>query len=133
MIQTKDLRQGNKLKFEDKIVTVLYITPDGVIIDGIDAADGSNISLEQERLEYIPLDETWLERCGFDKFEQSMLHFIYRDYRRRNCVVIPVAGFCEVEYSGLSIDDRTHIGRIQYVHQLQNLFYALCGEELEIK
>ena len=64
----------------------------------------------------IPLTEEWLLKFGFDKavngWWSSDEIFSYRD-----------------GYFGFGVDRHT---KIQYVHELQNLYFALTGEELTI-
>lgn len=76
----------------------------------------------------IPLTKEWLERFGFELLNKSV------EYWGKN-------GFCftwlkdNIEKSdclylfldGLSVNKRPEI---RYVHQLQNLYFALTGEEL---
>lgn len=68
----------------------------------------------------IPITPEWLERFGFEqyligyyrykKFYISYSNTGLHEYRQRDAYVI-----------------------FKYVHQLQNLYFALKGEELEIK
>ena len=69
----------------------------------------------------IPLTEEWLLNFGF-KFEKEG----YKKFRFR--VVEPV------NYVGYLFCEGSRILReIRYVHQLQNLYFSLTGEELKIK
>lgn len=67
-------------------------------------------------IEPIQLTEEWLVKFGFDKavngWWSSDEIFSYRD-----------------GYFGFGVDRHT---KIQYVHELQNLYFALTGEELTI-
>lgn len=75
--------------------------------------------------EPIPLTEEWLLKFGFEKtpwyFNSYRLVIGNNDY----AILIDLDGDCEV---GDIITCK-----IQYVHQLQNLYFALTGEELTIK
>lgn len=76
--------------------------------------------------EPIPLTEEWLLKFGFittqwDNFNSYRLVIGDNDY----AIVIYSNGKCEV---GDII-----ITKINYVHQLQNLYFALTGEELTFK
>jgi hypothetical protein len=72
-------------------------------------------------LEPIPLTEEWLERFGFenrnrDYFKGSFcVQYADRIFDHNNIFFFG--------YNGNSIE-------IKYVHQLQNLYFALTGEEL---
>lgn len=74
----------------------------------------------------IPLTEEWLLKFGFvttqwDNFDSYRLEIGNNDY----AIVIYSDGHCEV---GDII-----ITKINYVHQLQNLYFALTGEEFTFK
>lgn len=74
----------------------------------------------------IPLTEEWLLKFGFvttrwDNFDSYRLEIDNNDY----AIVIYSTGNCEV---GDVITTK-----MNYVHQLQNLFFALVGEELTFK
>lgn len=113
MIDPKELRIGN------------YLLSGGVAIQ-IDAAHLCDLLTSEYYLlghTQIPITHEWLERLGFAVGKRS----IYKDF-----------GFFEIEYER----DQLYIGineyqdslyHIQYVHQLQNLVYALTGQELIIK
>jgi hypothetical protein len=77
----------------------------------------------------IPLTEEWLLKFGFEINRQTKEeNNIWRCYSEE--------GFFEVEQIGSSffLDDNHCYGtKINYVHQLQNLYFALTGEELVVK
>jgi len=72
-----------------------------------------------EEIEGIPLSEEWLLKLGFEK---------ENDFKHPNAPMyfINVRGKLTCFLHNLS-----H-GNIKYVHQLQNLYFALTGEELTI-
>ena len=75
-------------------------------------------------VEPIPLTEEWLLKLGFkktewDNFNSYRLMIGNNDYT----IVLYSDGNCEV---GDIITCK-----IEYVHQLQNLYFALTGEELK--
>jgi hypothetical protein len=71
----------------------------------------------------LPLTEEWLIMFGFDKntdngdFKGNDCYFTHDNLKR--CISLP-----NFIYDGI---------KIKYVHQLQNLYFALTGEELEVK
>jgi hypothetical protein len=69
----------------------------------------------------IPLTGKWLERCGFINVPKKSLcysgPFLLIDHNE-DCI------YC------FAYGDKT--AQIQYVHQLQNLYYILTGEELQV-
>jgi hypothetical protein len=73
----------------------------------------------------IPLTEEWLERFGFDRNElkgRRCYTILYDD--RCAFFLYEANGFFYVEQSGVSSNSFKH------VHSLQNLYFALTGEEL---
>jgi hypothetical protein len=87
------------------------------------------VSLEKPNYKPIPLTEEWLLKFGFEINRQTKEeNNIWRCYSEE--------GFFEVEQIGSSffLDDNHCYGtKINYVHQLQNLYFALTGEELVVK
>lgn len=87
--------------------------------------------IKNDLVKPIPLTEEWLLKFGFEKnFENLIeilinknqsLHFDKTD----NCMSLYIPINHEFIYLVFK--------HIKYVHQLQNLFYSICGTELEIK
>ena len=78
----------------------------------------------------IPLTEEWLVKFGFDKctnnidtwFINSIFLPFKLTYTANKNKLIP-------DYMGTNL----RYAKVNYVHQLQNLYFALTGEELQIK
>lgn len=74
--------------------------------------------------EPIPLTKGWLLRFGFD------IHAGYLYYDNSNHLM----GHMEREENHWILENGDReIASFKYVHQLQNLYFALTGEELELK
>jgi hypothetical protein len=71
-------------------------------------------------LEPIPLTEEWLLKFGFHKYKGDNSDCFLNDFETS----------CNRE---LFFWKGTYIQNIKYVHQLQNLYFALTGEELTLK
>ncbi len=71
--------------------------------------------------EPIPLTEEWLNRFGFEKTGN------YKHTKRMFSVVLWIT---EADYFFHWTEGNT---RIQHVHELQNLYFDITGEELELK
>lgn len=108
MIDSKELRIGNLIYSESVVV----------------AADGRTIFdlayWEKPQYQPIPITPEWLERFGFLPY--------------------PFNGGWRHESSWLDIDNMGDYfqyphgcAEIRSIHQLQNLYYALTGQELTIK
>ncbi len=80
---------------------------------------------EENQLSPIPLTEEWLVKLGFKKITDnanSIGDYSYYKYKG-------VETSCIGKY-GITIDGADSI-LIKHVHQLQNLYHALTGEELK--
>jgi len=87
------------------------------------------------KLEPIPLTEEWLLRFGFRKKASFSDHTIHIDMTNILCLDNDNN---ESEFSAVSIYDVDegvwiYLESIQYVHQLQNLYFVLSREELKLK
>jgi hypothetical protein len=88
-----------------------------------------------ECLRPIPLTEEWLLRFGFRKKASFSDHTIHIDMTNILCLDNDNN---ESEFSAVSIYDVDegvwiYLESIQYVHQLQNLYFVLSREELKLK
>lgn len=70
----------------------------------------------------IPLTEDWLLKSGFHRQTSEHYYIFYDD----KVLLTIYNGSLVIEGSFMSV-------KLQYVHQLQNLFFALTGSELTIK
>ena len=85
-----------------------------------------------ENIEPIPLTEEWLLKFGFEDITgvDYLLH-ISIDFK---LILIPVDGFYpQINKADDSGWQSISLNKINYVHELQNLYFALTGEELTIK
>jgi len=117
MVDVKELRVGN--------VVSVYGKPKILTLQDIRFIDSDNQNPKNKgcNAQYIPLTEEWLLNFGFEK--QGIYYF--KDY------------FFGI-YDDLSEvclwNDGEQIGykneNIKYIHQLQNLYFALTNEELTV-
>lgn len=121
-MNANELRIGNLILVDGKIVEITGIKKSTVFL-----SDGFQMFIAGG-IEPIPLTEEWLIKFGFDK----VLHRNDKMYYRLNDYFV-------IEDSRVFLfgDDTFEILKlrqeIKYVHQLQNLYFALTGEELTIK
>jgi len=90
---------------------------------------------EHHRIRYgIPITSDRLINFGFVKTKVPMkIDIEYIDYRMGQFVLfILPKGIVEVEFCAAhnTIEERGYLCAIKYVHQLQNIYYALTGKEL---
>jgi len=116
-MKATELRVNNLIKIEDEIYRVqsIYITGElGVMRFGVFYYRTIDHSKP------IPLTEEWLIKFGFVYAEGYYVLGDINFSMDRN------------KKWYLSIDGRWYGDKIEYVHQLQNLIFALTGEELTI-
>ncbi len=123
-----------KLKAQDLRIGNLIDTPDGIReIDDISTKrelghsvgfKGFNVGYYLDVCKPIPITEEWLLKLGFEYNNFSLL------YSNRK----------QSEYDIQILDDTfviykygDEIVTLKYIHELQNLFYAITGNELEMK
>jgi len=120
MLQSKDLRIGNYIMQGGKITCVEKLSR------SIDDWDRTNGKRTQD-CQPIPITEEWLLKFGFE-YHHNTPH-PNKVFRKSHS-----EGFIDLEqiihyYYGGSF---TSV-ECRYVHQLQNLYFALTGEELTTK
>lgn len=117
MIKARELRIGNAVNVPHGMVFI-----DKFIDNGVHFTDGCGGNFAS--LDPIPLTPEILERCGF--FETSTDgEFIYNE---RGIIKININTIGLVSFNVGEIIFST----VHYLHQLQNLYFALTGKELEI-
>ena len=77
----------------------------------------------------IPITEEWLLKCGFVIVNHINGYSFHTMDRKRNKDKHKPA--IDI-YENKTLYMGHHINHCQHVHQLQNLYFALTGEELEI-
>ena len=123
-MKVNELRIGNLIEY--RIQDDLDDRKDWWEVSKIDATD---LCILESNIDYdfrpIPLTEEWLLKFGFEK-QHNEDDF---DYWFKK-------GFCDDifwEHSEGFCHNLNYGGEIKYVHQLQNLYFALTGEELVLK
>lgn len=81
-------------------------------------------------IEGIDLTPEWLEKLGFNKSQHIFKTAFWNiDVVGHQLMINPENGAVVIAFDGNQII--TH-AKIQYIHQLQNLYFALTGKELAI-
>lgn len=116
-MKANELRIGNYFIYDNRVNEVLsiYINFGKYRI----TFKNENKSKLVENCNPIPLTEEWLLRFGFEKVIDG---YEFNNYHIDIEKIRPYFGYSWQDY-------RTPI---DYVHQLQNLYFALTGEELNI-
>ncbi|WBV60257.1 hypothetical protein PFY12_14610 [Chryseobacterium camelliae] len=124
-MEAKELRIGNLFQYDNKVFKVKEIR--NYIISG-DRGKG-NVDFTIKEISPIELTEEWLLKFGFEKKAE---HNFRLNVFARSIIHAYTHGKVEIELgnrSGYSFG----YPQVQYVHQLQNLYFSLVGEELELK
>jgi hypothetical protein len=128
----QELRIGNYIGIGDGMTKVVAIRQ-GMV-------ESENAHIYHKDLKPIPLTPDILTKCGFENDTED----IKTGYDRDNgyeFYKLPTTTFIISERDGefrkyWEVDEDTfyswHGVEIKYLHQLQNLFFALTGEELKI-
>lgn len=137
-LTAKELRMGNYvLDRGDKIIRIdWWETLNKACMDM--NINGQKVHPLTENVEYcqpIPLTEQWLLDFGFIKdgnghwWKNLVTHYL--ELIEMNKWFFPV--FVELPELSNEQEQRVGLPRIGSVHEMQNLFFALTGEELTIK
>lgn len=117
-MNVRELRIGNYTKVKDMNCVVWSFYENGIHI-------GLGKCFNFQELEPIELTEEWFLRFGFKKEIES-------EYTRDSFCMGKVSLWNKnLDFSVLIFMPTST--EIKYVHQLQNLYFALTGEELTIK
>jgi hypothetical protein len=162
MIKASELRIGNFISDDDGVLAkVIGFTPfehsvrcdeeEGcqLLVDCYQANGSmrSGCSVDSPECNPIPLTPQWLERIGFKKDVDQPLNPVATYYKLH--IELRTSGYITITalavhqdtekmkaghaYASLLVNDFWASNNLEHVHQLQNLYYALTGEELEIK
>ena len=145
MLKANELRIGNFIFWNSKLsfpaisslsfpVEVTAILPDkiGYISPGIEhRSESFEDDIIQTQTDHKPLEEfepilltrDILEKCGFENTDANDQ---YSSYRKESLTIRFMAG----NSTRAKISDCEFV--CQYLHQLQNLYFDLTGEELEV-
>ncbi len=124
-MKTNELRIGNYVFSEKKTVRVLAVSTNKVTVSVNEGNSKNKSMLDIGDIEPIPLTEKWL--LDFD-FEVNDIHGYYFCFHR-------LFNF-KLEKCPSADSHHFHILAsklyVRYVHELQNLFFALTDKELKI-
>ncbi len=128
-MKANELRIGNYVRYFEENDSRI----DGIEFNYCHLTDASSIYYED--IKPIPLTEDWLLKFGFKEstYGTFQIDGLFRT-EIGNDNYDPVHEVHEGFKSHLVDIESNNISKeIKHVHQLQNLYFALTGEELEIK
>lgn len=120
-MEITEVRIGNLISENGKVVLVKSLQW------------GQGINQEAGRaapdVQPLPLDAAWLERLQFTLDKEQSEGEPYRLYTMGSWDAYVYEGYISIELSSGAYEPPQDI---TYVHQLQNLYFALTGRELEV-
>jgi hypothetical protein len=127
MIQANELRIGNLVNYSDDNLNCVIKC---ILEFGLDVETSEEVFYtEYDRFSPIPLTEEWLLKFGFEKIKDKQVYFIAFNGRWHFLDLSEIEPRYKMGYEN---DGKIQIP-IYFVHQLQNLYFALTGEELTLK
>lgn len=130
MIKPNELRIGNMVLLSDGTpITVSSINHEGIeLFCDLDEVRDEVVSANYEfkAVEGIPLTAKWLRKLGGKKLGES--DYVFGELNELHNR--PLGVFISEKYG---VCYRDYLTQIKYVHQLQNLYFGLTGQELEEK
>lgn len=129
-LKATELRPFNMLKVKGDSKDYYQVMAIDAINDKVYLNIPRNNWHDISKLKPIPLTEDILVKLGFeiDSVDRPILHADYK-------VINPITHdyMIELKNVGTGWFYRNGYFKIDYVHQFQNLYFALCGEELTFK
>ena len=127
-MKVSELRIGNYITYESRADTDEVMEVVAGSLYRINESDGDGYSP-------IPLTEEWLLKFGFEErieYEDFVIKIPSDHNDAERSFYIQLNGLSGLNYKDDSIDTESfHLNTIiKSVHQLQNLYFALTGEEL---
>ena len=126
-MKANELRIGNWLNHFNDTVIVQSIKHDPAyyLIWCVKDNGYTSVANRVDGFDGIPLTEDWLVKFGFELTEDSWFYSLDFDKTKETFKIFPTTND---KFHTLGLDQFNM--NIEYVHQLQNLYFALTGEEL---
>lgn len=143
-----ELRLGNLILVDNNVITVESVNDRGINIESVGGYYVGDSSFEyggcfdnwggsynDKVIQPIPLTEEWLLKFGFEKTDrdrEGLGEFTFI-YKKEYGILFYENKYSLYTYQTCGCYDSQSLTTpdIKYVHQLQNLFFALTGEELK--
>lgn len=82
---------------------------------------------------FIPITKDWLKKLGWQYLQGRTDGDLTRDAWKAKLEIDFIDGVIQIKSRYAEVETYQKLDHIKYVHQLQNLYYFLTGEELEVK
>jgi hypothetical protein len=130
MVVCQELRTGNYVWVQGKIQKVIQINDEGfdasdscIAVEG--APSGQKENCTSDRVRPVHINDVILQQCGFVFHEYfKFWQLIHSSDGRRSEMDI------DADYNLIDFMRRPLVKKLNSLHQLQNLYFALKGKEL---
>ena len=123
-MDARELRIGNYIQYFGNVAQV-----EGIVNEsngfGLQLNGGDFASINSQSLEPIPLTEEWLVKFGFKYKGNGLYTYGFKNMFKVNCHEFGIDFYYGNTYP--------YYVKPNFVHGLQNLYFALTREELTIK
>lgn len=133
MMKAPELRIGNLIEAISPSSWLYHagqIQVEEITQFGVNLSSGDHTVYEWDNIRPIPLTEEWLTQFAFEKDEDG---FFILEIGRKSFSISPNEDNHVVYRHDIGLSYTSIHNGLEYVHQLQNLYYALTGEELQLK
>lgn len=139
-MKAEELRLGNYVYYleydfyEDNVFATGEKSVDTIDLNSLHEIFFGNDNLLKGVYEPIPLTEEWLLNLGFEKYDSTWFRKMEMPSITKETIDIRINVItkCTCVF-GDEFLEPAFFKECENVHQLQNLYFALTGEELEIK
>lgn len=139
-MKTKELRLGNWIKIDRGLGRIVSLKTKEYETWSTDSGYPAVVGIQgesyfdctEDEIEGIALTEDILIKCGFESFTTQyygVLYSLKRHTKGRKLEAISIF----LNTGRISICGNLIWNKCNYLHQLQNLYYAIQGKELRIK
>lgn len=133
-MKANELRIGNYVNYENRPFEVIETSPISLVVR---KKIGDIFEMQHRALDVaqpIELTEELLVKIGFDKHDEAMNIYAFEN-ERAVVVYVPNRKLLRIEgvENDVLIDRNIRLNNIEYVHELQNAYYLLTSEELEVE
>lgn len=127
-LTAQELRIGNWVNYKDNPYQIMYTVSNVVGVDlDSETLDTHHSNVSVLDLQPIELTEQVLLKCGFEKDAFGRVYF-YDDVLGLGFIHFSSEATCYLDFEGTICGKK-----IRWLHELQNLIFALTGKELEFK
>lgn len=140
-MKANELRIGNWIKYEDKLVQVVQLSSLMILCQRDE--NQFLVNCAPKVFQPIELTEELMLKIGFKKERQLISNLFYLDYETDVDNIIRVKYVIYPKAPSLLKITTSQCGNyecfefmkrgIRYLHQLQNAYYCLTGQELEVE